>query len=193
MVRLRTGLVLGTEGGMLARLLIPFEFGLGGPIGSGRQWMSWIERDDLVRLMACIIATPALTGAVNATAPVPVTNADFARELGRALRRPAPFRMPAALLHRLGGAFADELLLGGQRVLPDKAQINGFMFRHETVRSAFDAILGNTAHAYDSQSQPRVLPTTTGHPRSAPAEQRVDQPAIDAAARLLRTRRLGAR
>ena len=81
-VRLRIGLVLGIEGGMLGRLLIPFEFGLGGPIGSGRQWMSWIERDDLVRLIAHIIATPSLTGPVNATAPAPVTNAEFARALG---------------------------------------------------------------------------------------------------------------
>ena len=88
-VRLRIGLVLGTEGGMLASLLAPFEYGLGGPIGSGRQWMSWIERDDLVRLIAHAIATPALTGAVNATAPEPVRNADFAAELGRALHRPA--------------------------------------------------------------------------------------------------------
>jgi uncharacterized protein (TIGR01777 family) len=72
-VRLRIGLVLGTEGGMLARLLLPFEFGLGGPIGSGRQWMSWIERDDLIRLIAHAIATPRLTGPVNATAPTPVT------------------------------------------------------------------------------------------------------------------------
>src|SRR5678816_437258 len=81
-VRLRIGLVLGTEGGMLANLLTPFEYGLGGPIGSGRQWMSWIERDDLVRLIAHAIATPSLAGAVNATAPEPVRNADFARALG---------------------------------------------------------------------------------------------------------------
>ncbi len=69
-VRLRTGLVLATDGGMLGRMLMPFEFGLGGPLGSGRQWMSWIERDDLVRLIAHIIATPSLTGAVNGTAPI---------------------------------------------------------------------------------------------------------------------------
>ena len=94
-VRLRIGLVLGTEGGMLARLLTPFEFGLGGPIGSGQQWMSWIARDDLVRLIVHIIATPKLTGAVNATAPAPVTNAEFSAALGRALHRPAVMRLPA--------------------------------------------------------------------------------------------------
>lgn len=140
-VRLRIGLVLGTAGGMLSRLLTPFEFGLGGPIGDGRQWMSWIERDDLIRLIAHVMATPSLSGAVNATAPNPARNADFARALGRALRRPAFMPMPAALL-RLLGDFADELLLGGQRVLPDKALASGFAFRHETLASALNGILG---------------------------------------------------
>jgi uncharacterized protein (TIGR01777 family) len=147
-VRLRIGLVLGTEGGMLARLLAPFEFGLGGRIGHGRQWMSWIERDDLVRLIAHVIATPSLTGAVNATAPEPVTNATFTRELGRALHRPAILPVPAVLLHRLAGDLADELLIGGQRVLPDKAEASGFTFRHPTLRSALSAMLGTRlAHA----------------------------------------------
>jgi hypothetical protein len=140
-VRLRTGLVLGTEGGMLSRLLTPFECGLGGPIGDGRQWMSWIERDDLVRLIAHIMVTPKLAGAVNATAPVPVRNADFARELGRAFRRPALMPMPAAPLGLLGD-FAQELLLSGQRVLPSKALTSGFRFRYETIRSAFAGIIG---------------------------------------------------
>ena len=139
--RLRIGLVLGTDGGMLSRLLTPFEFGLGGPIGDGKQWMSWIERDDLVRLIVHVMATPTLTGAVNATAPAPVENAGFARELGRALRRPAWLPMPAAVL-RFAGDFADELLLGGQQVLPDKALASGFEFRHATLRSALSSILG---------------------------------------------------
>jgi uncharacterized protein len=139
-VRLRIGLVLGTDGGMLSRLLVPFEFGLGGPLGSGRQWMSWIERDDLVRAIAHIIATPALTGPVNATAPEPVRNETFARALAHALGRPALLRLPGFLLHRLAGSLADELLLGGQRVLPDKLGASGFRFRHETVQSAFHAI-----------------------------------------------------
>jgi uncharacterized protein (TIGR01777 family) len=142
-VLLRIGLVLGTEGGMLSRLLMPFEYGLGGPIGSGKQWMSWIERDDLVRLIGHVIATPDLRGPVNATAPTAVTNAEFARELAHALHRPAIFRLPAWPLHVLGGGFADELLLGGQRVIPRKAVSNGFTFRHETLKSAFAAMLGN--------------------------------------------------
>jgi uncharacterized protein len=139
-VRLRIGLVLGTEGGMLSRMLTPFEVGLGGPLGSGAQWMSWIERDDLIRMIAHVVVTPKLNGAVNATAPVPVRNAEFTRELGRAFRRPAFMPMPAFVL-RLLGDLADELLLGGQQVLPDKALASGFKFRHETLRSALNAVL----------------------------------------------------
>ena len=142
-VRLRIGLVLGTDGGLLARLLTPFEFGLGGPVGSGRQWMSWIERDDLVRLIAHAIAAPDLAGALNATAPEALQNAAFSRALGAALGRPAVFRVPAWPLHILAGDFADELLLGGQRVLPAKALASGFVFRHRTLPSALAAILGN--------------------------------------------------
>jgi uncharacterized protein (TIGR01777 family) len=140
-VCLRIGLVLGTDGGFITRMLTPFEFGLGGPLGSGKQWMSWIERDDLVRLIAYVIARPDLSGPINATAPIPVTNLKFTEELGRRLHRPAVFRIPAAPLRRIGGDFANELLLGGQRVLPNKALSNGFVFRHETLRSAFEAIL----------------------------------------------------
>jgi uncharacterized protein (TIGR01777 family) len=140
-VCLRIGLVVGTEGGLLTRMLTPFEFGLGGPMGSGRQWMSWIERDDLIRLIAHALAKSDLSGPINATAPIPVTNRKFTEELGRRLQRPAVFRIPAALLHHLAGDFADELLLGGQRVIPNKALSSGFVFRHETLRSAFEAIL----------------------------------------------------
>jgi uncharacterized protein (TIGR01777 family) len=140
-VYLRIGLVIGTEGGLLTRMLTPFEFGLGGRLGSGKQWMSWIERDDLVRLIAHALAKPELSGPINATAPIPVTNRKFTEELGRRLQRPAVFRIPAGLLHHMAGDFADELLLGGQRVIPNKALSSGFVFRHETLRSAFEAIL----------------------------------------------------
>jgi len=138
---LRIGLVIGTDGGFITRMLTPFEFGLGGPLGSGKQWMSWIERDDLVRLIAHVIVKSDISGPINATAPIPVTNLKFTEELGRRLHRPAVFRIPAVLLRRVGGDFANELLLGGQRVLPNKALSNGFVFRHETLRSAFEAIL----------------------------------------------------
>jgi hypothetical protein len=140
-VFLRIGLVLGTEGGFITRMVTPFEFGLGGPLGSGRQWMSWIERDDLIRLIAHVIASEKIAGPINATAPIPVTNNKFTEELARRLHRPALFRIPDALLRRLGGDFANELLLGGQRVLPNKALSDGFVFRHQTLRSAFEAIL----------------------------------------------------
>jgi uncharacterized protein len=140
-IYLRTGLVVGTEGGFLTRMLTPFEFGLGGPIGSGKQWMSWIERDDLIRLIVHGLARADISGQINATAPIPVTNEKFTEELGRRLQRPAVFRIPAALLRRVGGDFAEELLLGGQRVIPNKALSSGFVFRHETLRSAFEAVL----------------------------------------------------
>ena len=140
-VYLRIGLVVGTDGGMLTRMLTPFEYGLGGPMGSGQQWVSWIERDDLIRLIAHAIARPDISGPVNATAPIPVRNMKFSEELGRRLARPAIFRIPATLLRHAAGDFADELLLGGQRVIPNKALSSGFVFRHETLRSAFEAIL----------------------------------------------------
>jgi uncharacterized protein len=140
-VHVRIGLVVGTEGGLLTRMLTPFEFGLGGPMGSGQQWMSWIECDDLVRLIVHALAKSDISVPINATAPIPVRNMKFTEELGRRLHRPAVFRIPAALLHGLAGDFADELLLGGQRVIPNKALSSGFVFRYETLRSAFEAIL----------------------------------------------------
>jgi NAD dependent epimerase/dehydratase family enzyme len=103
--------------------------------------MSWIERDDLIRLIAHVIVRPDLSGPVNATAPIPVTNMKFTEELARRLHRPAVFRVPYGLLRRVGGDFASELLLGGQRVLPNKALSSGFVFRYQTLRNAFEAIL----------------------------------------------------
>lgn len=140
-VALRIGLVLGTEGGLLARLLLPFEFGMGGRIGSGGQWMSWIARDDLVRLIAHVLANDALEGPVNATAPAPVRNADFARALGHALHRPTLMPLPALSL-RLLGDFGKELLLGGQRVIPRKALASEFAFHHPTLPMALESMLG---------------------------------------------------
>jgi len=140
-VALRIGLVVGRDGGFLARLLTPFEFGLGGRLGSGLQWMSWIERDDLVRLIAYTIAKQEIAGPLNATAPLPVRNATFTAELARCLHRPAVLRVPDRLLRRAGGDLANELLLGGQRVVPNKALSNGFVFRHQSLRSALQAIL----------------------------------------------------
>ena len=142
LVLLRTGLVLGREGGVLSRMLAPFEFGLGGRFGSGRQQMSWIHRDDLVRLIVRAMADPSLAGPLNGTAPEPVGNAGFARALGRALRRPAILPVPAAPLRLALGDFAEELLLGGQRVLPAKAQAAGFRFAYPKLEDALAEIVG---------------------------------------------------
>jgi len=146
-VRLRIGLVLGREGGLLANMLMPFEFGLGGRLGNGRQWMSWIMRDDLVRLILHALDNDTLAGAVNATAPSPLRNAEFTQSLGHALRRPAFFALPAWLLRLLAGDFARELLLGGQRVLPVKAEADGFSFRYPTLQGALNEVVGATASA----------------------------------------------
>jgi uncharacterized protein (TIGR01777 family) len=141
-VLLRTGLVLDHSGGMLARMLAPFEFGVGGRFGNGRHWMSWIHRDDLVRLIVHCIATPALRGPVNATAPEPVTNRAFAAALGRALGRPALVPIPAWPLRLALGEFAVELLLSGQRVYPEAAVNSGFRFRYPDLCGALAAITG---------------------------------------------------
>lgn len=141
-VRLRTGLVLAAEGGLLSRLLTPFEFGLGGPLGEGRQWMSWIHRDDLVRLIVHAIATPGLQGPVNGVSPFPVTNRVFAATLGRTLRRPAILSAPAAPLRLVLGDYAEELLLSGQRVAPAAALNSGFRFAHGDLGEALSAIVG---------------------------------------------------
>ena len=132
-VNLRIGLVLGREGGLLSRMLPPFDLGLGGPIGSGRQWMSWISRADLVRLIAFAMAEPTLKDAVNATAPNPVQSQEFATTLGRRLGRPALIPLPALPLTLALGDFARELLLTGQQVLPEKALAAGFHFHHPTL------------------------------------------------------------
>jgi uncharacterized protein (TIGR01777 family) len=141
-VVLRIGVVLGIEGGMLAQLLTPFEYGLGARLGTGSQWLSWIARDDVVRLIAHAVARPELSGPVNATSPEPVRNATFTRELGHALRRPALLAIPAWLLHHVGGAMADELMLASKKVLPAKALASGFVYRYPTLRSALGEVLG---------------------------------------------------
>lgn len=141
-VYLRTGLVLDRSGGMLARLLAPFEFGLGGRFGDGQHWMSWIHRDDLVRLICHAIAREKLVGPVNAVAPEPVTNQRFTAELGASLSRPAIVPILAWPLRLVLGAFAEELLLGGQRVIPDAAMRSGFIFDYATIEAALGQIVG---------------------------------------------------
>lgn len=139
LVLLRTGLVLGAEGA-LAKMLPPFKLGVGGRLGSGRQWMPWIHVDDWVALTARLIVESEATGPFNLTAPDPVTNADFTRALGRALHRPTVFSVPAFALKLALGEMA-ELLLTGQRALPAKALALGYHFRYATIDSALAAVL----------------------------------------------------
>jgi len=138
--RLRTGIVLGTDGGALAKMLPPFRWGAGGPMGDGRQWMSWIHRDDLVRMIAWLLHSDRAGGAYNGTAPAPVTNRDFARALGNALHRPALLPTPAFLLKAGFGEMA-HLLLTGQRVLPAHALAEGFVFRFPALDEALEDLL----------------------------------------------------
>jgi uncharacterized protein (TIGR01777 family) len=140
--RVRTGIVLGAGGGALAKMLLPFRLRLGGPIASGRQWMSWVEREDLIALIRWLATNDAASGAFNGTAPTPVTNADFAKALGRALHRPAVLPTPAFALRILLGEMA-EMLVTGQRVVPARAGAAGFHFRYTELPAALAAILGD--------------------------------------------------
>lgn len=128
-VILRFGVVLGSGGGALQKMILPFRLGAGGPVGNGRQWMSWIALDDVVRMIEWAIDRRDVTGTYNATAPAPVRNRDFARTLGRVLHRPAFMPAPAFALRLAFGEMAEEVLLGGQRVLPRKASADGFRFQ----------------------------------------------------------------
>lgn len=136
----RTGVVLDRDGGALAKMLPPFRLGLGGPIGPGTQWMSWIARHDLVRLLRWLAESPQARGAYNGTAPGSVNNRDFGRTLGRALRRPAALPMPAFAVRILFGEMAD-LLLGSQRVMPQRARDQGFQFDSPELGDALTRIL----------------------------------------------------
>src|SRR5205814_7454522 len=124
-VILRFGVVLG-PGGALGKMLVPFRLGAGGPIGNGQQWTSWVDRDDVLRMIEWAIDHPPAQGIYNVTAPNPVRNRDFERTLGRTLHRPAALRTPALALRLLFGEMADEMLLGGQRVVPARPTAEGF-------------------------------------------------------------------
>jgi uncharacterized protein (TIGR01777 family) len=139
-VQLRTGLVLGRDGGALPRMARPFQFMAGGRLGSGRQFYSWIHLEDWVRLVEWAMARSEIRGPLNATAPAPVTNAEFARALGRALHRPAWVPAPAFALRAILGEMADAMVLGGQRVIPERALEAGFSFVHPTIDEALAAL-----------------------------------------------------
>lgn len=139
---LRSGVVLERSGGALAKLIPPFRLFVGGRMGSGRQYMSWIHRIDWVEMVRWIVDTPGAAGAFNATAPEPVSNREFARALGRALRRPSLVPAPAFALRLLLGEMAEPMLLTSQRAVPAKARAMGFHFRYPTITQAFRGIFG---------------------------------------------------
>lgn len=134
-VQLRFGVVLSPAGGALAKMLPVFRMGLGGPIATGSQWMSWIALHDLVRVIRFAIASADMNGAVNAVAPNPVTNAEFTRTLGHVLRRPAVWPVPAFVLRALFGEGA-EVMLASQRVIPARLEQSGFQFDHPSLEGA---------------------------------------------------------
>jgi len=142
LVFVRSGVVLAADGGALPRLAMPFKFYVGGPIGTGRQVMSWINRDDWLSMVSWAIDTAELSGPMNATAPKPVTNAEFARALGRALHRPSLFKTPGSVVRTVAGEMADITVLAGQRVLPKKALGLKFGFRYPDIDRALAAIYG---------------------------------------------------
>jgi hypothetical protein len=138
-VRLRTGVVLDPRGGALPRMLPPFRMGVGGKVGSGKQWMPWIHIEDLVGIMQYALARP-LRGPVNGVAPYPVINADFTKALAAALKRPAFFPVPGFGLRLLFGEMA-EVLLASQRVLPKEAESEGYRFRFAQLGPALADLL----------------------------------------------------
>jgi len=140
-VSIRVGVVLSASGGALPKMLTPFRMGLGGKIGSGDQWWSWIAIDDIVGAIQHILGTETLKGPVNLASPSPVTNSEFTRTLGRTLHRPTLFPMPAFAARLAFGEMADELLLSSQKVEPAKLISSSYVFRHTSLQKALEDIL----------------------------------------------------
>ncbi|MBA3670544.1 MAG: TIGR01777 family protein [Gemmatimonadaceae bacterium] len=140
-VLLRTGIVLSPKGGALQKLLVPFRLGVGGPIGTGAQWMSWIALDDHVAAIGHAIQDATIRGPLNLVSPNPVTNDEFARTLGSVLERPALIPVPAFALRLVYGEMADATLLAGQRALPKALAASGFHFAHATLGDALRSAL----------------------------------------------------
>jgi uncharacterized protein (TIGR01777 family) len=140
--RVRSGIVLGREGGVLPRLLLPFRLGLGGRIASGRQYMSWISIDDEVRAILHALTQDGVAGPVNLTGPAPVTNDEFTKTLGRVVRRPTVIPTPLLPLRaRYGSELVQHLLVEGQRVLPKRLEATGYAFEHSTLEDALRAVV----------------------------------------------------
>jgi uncharacterized protein (TIGR01777 family) len=138
---LRTGIVLGKNGGALSKMLLPFKMGLGGRIGHGKQWMPWIHLDDLVGIILYCINHDNLKGAINGTSPNPVINQVFTKTLGTALKRPTIFPMPKMVVQLLLGQMGEELLLAGKRVLPRKILDAGYNFQYKKLEDALKNVI----------------------------------------------------
>jgi hypothetical protein len=141
-VQVRFGVILSPAGGALKQMLLPFKLGMGGRIGNGAQFMSWITLDDAVGATNHALITGSLVGPVNAVAPAPVTNSEFTRTLARVLRRPALAPIPAFAARLAFGELADALLLSSARVIPTKLEGSGYRFRHPELESALKHLLG---------------------------------------------------
>ena len=142
-VNLRLGMVLSRAGGALKPMLLPFKLGLGGRMGSGRQYWSWITLTDAVRVIQFTIDTPTLSGPVNAVTPVAVTNLEFTKALGKAIRRPTIFPRPGPAARMVLGQMADGLILASARVVPRKLEEAGFKFSHSQLDDALQHVLAN--------------------------------------------------
>jgi uncharacterized protein len=140
-VVLRLGMILASHGGALAKMLPPFKLGVGGKLGSGKQWMSWILLDDVIGVIRAAIQSVGWRGPINVVSPNPVTNEEFTRTLARILHRPAIFPVPKTMLRFVFGEMADALLLGSQRVIPEKLVAAGYPFSHANLETALRSIL----------------------------------------------------
>lgn len=140
---LRMGMVLSTRGGALAQMLLPFKLGLGGPVGSGKQWMSWVHIDDVTDAFRLVLEGSALEGPFNLTSPQPVRNAEFTKTLGKALGRPAFLPVPALGIKLLFGEMGEELLLSGKKVLPRALEREGYRFQHALLEPALEDLLAS--------------------------------------------------
>jgi uncharacterized protein (TIGR01777 family) len=141
LAKVRFGMILSRDGGSLSKMLLPFRLGLGGKIGSGHQFMSWVTLHDVVRAIEYILDHDEANGVFNVTAPVPVTNQEFTKTLGHVLHRPTIFPVPTFLLHFALGEMADELLLSSARVLPERLEKLGFRFSEPELEAALRSLL----------------------------------------------------
>ena len=141
-VHARLGVVLSRAGGALAKMLTPFRLGVGGVVGNGRQYMSWVTLDDTAAALGHLLATETASGPVNMAAPAPVTNREFTAVLGRVLRRPAVFPVPGFVARLMFGEMADALLLASTRVKPDNLLASGYAFRHRSLAEGLRHVLG---------------------------------------------------